>query len=224
MKRVVIPLDSRPRFGHKPRVRNTLPIWLVAAGLAGGCVGTPEPDTRLHVPGEVVVGDFENPILVMPGDAEAGSYADVFSAVTESVTDFFDIAHSNRYDGRIICLPRIAPGYEQPWKAGSPSVHERWVSTFQTMRYRCRVGIQAAPQGGYFVEVIVFKDLLDDPRPMLPNSGVASFQGSPTTMAQFEVVDPSLTGETGQRWIPKGRDHAFEREIVRRIQKNQSGH
>jgi hypothetical protein len=82
------------------------------------------------------------------------------------------------------------------------------------------VQIRAAQAGGYYVQVTVLKELKDDPQPALPYAGRASFQESPTIERQFEVVDPNAVS-TGERWIPKGRDYALEREILRKIQRCQ---
>jgi hypothetical protein len=188
---------------------------------AMGCASGPPVDQMHPVDVAVTEQDFENPVLIAPGQNDAFSYADVFERVLSVVGDYFEIAYPNRYDGRIVTIPKIAPGYEQPWKPGTPNVHERLVNTFQTMRYRCNVQIKASAGGGYLVQVIVLKELKDDPQPSLPNAGLASFQESATVERQYEVLDPNTSTQSGERWIPKGRDYALEKIILRKIQRVQ---
>ncbi len=215
-------MGSMVDFGESNRVRTNHPLkWCLAVLMCSGCASGPPVDRMQPIDVAVVEQDFENPILISPGIQDPVTYAEVFERVESVVSDYFEIAYPNRYDGRIICKPRIAPGYEQPWKSGSPNIHERLLATLQTMRNRCQVQIRAAQNGGYYVQVIVFKELKDDPQPSLPNAGRASFQETPSVDRQFEVVDPNLPNNTGERWIPKGRDFAIERAILRKIQRCQ---
>ncbi|QVL34410.1 hypothetical protein KIH39_11030 [Telmatocola sphagniphila] len=194
--------------------------WCLAGFVAVGCASGPPVDRSQPATVAVLEQDFENPILISPGIGDPITYADIFERVLSVVGDYFEIAYPNRYDGRIVTLPKLAPGYEQFWKPGSPNIRERLLDTIQTMRYRCTVQIRAAQAGGYYVQVTVLKELKDDPQPALPYAGRASFQESPTIERQFEVVDPNAVS-TGERWIPKGRDYALEREILRKIQRCQ---
>jgi hypothetical protein len=161
-------------------------------------------------PGTVVV---ENPVYVPLGP---NAYGMVFEKVFEVVSEYFEIAYSNRYDGRIETFPRIAPGIEQFWKPGSPDWYQRVLATFQTIRHRAFVLIQLADDGGYFVQVMVFRELEDLPQPTRYTAGAAAFRSDNTVERQFEVIDPSVF-EVG--WIPLGRDPYLEHAIVEKIKK-----
>lgn len=156
-----------------------------------------------------------NPILVTPGSAGPEAYAAVFEHTLDILDDYFEIAYANRYDGRIETIPRIAPGLEQFWRPGSPNLSERVLMTLQSYRHRCFVLIEPASQGGYLVNVTVYRELEDLPRPSRANTS-AVFRNEPSVERQFEVVDPSVISQV---WIPKGRDVPLEQELLRRIQK-----
>jgi hypothetical protein len=59
----------------------------------------------------------------------------------------FEIRESNRYDGHIETIPRIAPGLGLFLKPGSPDLRDRLLATLQTYRHRVLVDIQPACRG-----------------------------------------------------------------------------
>ena len=185
-----------------------------AAALAGlaGCVSGPLLDNPvlLHPGTECVV---ENPVYVPLGPP---SYGTVYETVRDVLDDYFEIARENRYDGVLETHPRIAPGYEQFWKPGSPNSYERLLATLQTIRHRAVVQIQPANDGGFFVKVTVFRELEDLPRPTLTTAGAAAFRGDQTVERQFEVIDPTFFQAN---WVPIGQDLDFEQRILQRIKK-----
>ena len=191
----------------------------LALGGAGGCAGRPLMDNPVFVRPDPAV-NCPNPVFLALGPPD---YAVVFEKVLDVLDDYFEIAYANRYDGTIRTHPKIAPGLDQPWKPGSPDGAERFLATLQTIRYRCDVTIQpgdpqpGAQQPGYLVQVIVYKELEDLPRPIRATAGAAAFRSDNTVDRQFEVVDPSVIEGN---WIPKGRELCLEQEILKRIMKN----
>ena len=187
--------------------------------LSAGCIGRPQVDNPALIRTDRSASPCENPVLIAPGTPGADSYAEVFEKILDVIDDSFEIAYTNRYDGRIISVPRIAPGYERFWMSGSPSSRERLLATFQTYRHRCYVQIRAAEPGGYLVQVYVLKDLYD---PSQPQNALAPaiFQESNSIDRIYEVVDPS-SANPGETWINKGRDSGFEQAILRKIQQCQ---
>jgi hypothetical protein len=157
----------------------------------------------------------ENPVLVSPGQPTAASYREVFEKVVDVLDDYFDLMPPNPYDGRVTTRPRVAPGYEQFWKAGNPDPRQRLFATFQSVRQTATVEIRSGERGGYLVYVVVEKELEDVPRPTSPGAGSAIFQESPTVERLVEVVSPETTGD--RVWFKVGRDYAFEQQILRRI-------
>jgi hypothetical protein len=187
--------------------------WIGATlALAAGCATGPLLDNPLLVPTDPNV-TVENPVFV-PGGPTA--YNVVFDRVLDVVDDYFEIAHQSRSHGSIDTFPRIAPGFEQPWKPGSPDPEQRLLATLQTIRHRALVQIEPANDGGFFVSVKVFKELEDLPRPVRATAGAASFRSDNTVERQFEVIDPTVFES---QWIPLGEDTKLEQVILQRIKK-----
>jgi hypothetical protein len=153
----------------------------------------------------------ENPVYVPLGP---GSYGMVFEKAYDILLDYFEIAYANRYDGRIETYPRISPGLERPWQPGSPDFPQRLLATLQTIRNRAVVLIQPADDGGFFVQVTVYKELEDIPRPTRSTAGGAIFQNDPTVERQYEVIDPTVFESA---WIPLGRDTKMEQCILQKL-------
>lgn len=189
-------------------------LAMVAAILTTTLAGCAQPflvePALPHAPAGPVV---ENPVYVPQGP---DAYAAVYEKVFDVVDDYFEIAYANRYDGRIETFPRIAPGVEQPWKPGNPDFRGRLWATWQTLRHRAFVLIQPADDGGFFVQVIVYKELEDLSRPLRATAGAAAFRGDTTVERQFEVIDPAVFERA---WIPMGRDHLLEHAIAQKIKK-----
>jgi hypothetical protein len=192
----------------------TLRKVLTAALLAmsAGCMTGPMLENPMLVPLDPSV-TVENPVFV-PGGPSA--YHAVFEKAYDVISDSFEIAFSSRWDGRIETFPRIAPGYEQWWKPGSPDPEQRLLATLQTIRHRAFLQIEPANDGGYFISVRVFKELEDLPRPVRATAGAASFRSDNTVERQFEVIDPTVYES---QWIPLGEDTKFEQLILQRIKK-----
>ncbi len=202
---------SRPVAGGD--MRRTLAIgWIGAVLFAGGCATGPLQENPLVIRPAAKADVADNPVYVPLGP---NSYAAVFEKVLDVISDYnFEIAYSNRYDGRIETFPKISPGLGEPWKGGSPDFNQRLVATFQTIRHRAIVLISPANDGGYFIDVKVYKELVDMPRPQQALAGAAVFRSDPTLERQYEVVEADHF-ENG--WVPIGRDCLLEQSILERL-------
>lgn len=194
-------------------------LWKTCAGaavaMASGCATGPlldNPNRFGTVPGASAPCE-NNPVWIALGQDEK-AYGQVFEKILDVVMDTFEIRYANRYDGTILSFPRIAPGLEQPWKAGSPDFDERLLATLQTIRHRAEVRIAPAEGGGYFVDVRVFKELEDLPRPSRATAGSAAFRSDNTVERQFEVIDPTVFESN---WIPIGRDTKLEQVMLQKM-------
>jgi hypothetical protein len=182
----------------------------LVSALACGCASGPlldNPVTVGHNPNISV----ENPLYIPLGPP---SYGIVFEKVLDTISEYFEVSYANRYDGRIVTYPRIAPGLEQPWRPGSPDFGQRLEATLQTLRHRAEISIQPAPDGGYFVQVDVYKELEDLPKPIRSTAGAATFRDPITIERQFEVVDPTVFESN---WIPLGHNACMEQAILQRL-------
>jgi hypothetical protein len=182
--------------------------------LTCGCASGPLLDNPLLVsPTAAAVTGKEPSHVYVPGGPDA--YGKIFEKVLDVVSDYgFEIAETNRFDGRIETFPRIAPGLGLFLKPGSPDFYERSLATLQTIRHRTSVLIQPADQGGFFVHVNVFKELEDLSRPVRATAGSAVFRNEPTVDRQYEVVDPIVLDSN---WIPLGHDVCIEQIMLHRI-------
>jgi hypothetical protein len=201
---------------------------LAAAAILGplavfgsGCAGRPLMDNPFFVRAELPPGQCPNPVMLAGNPSQYGA---IFETVLNVFDDYFEIAEANRWapTAQIKSHPKIAPGLDQFWKSGSPDGAERMLATLQTIRYRCEVTIQpvaadaaqAAVPSGYMIQVVIFKELEDLPRPIKATAGAAAFRSDNTVDREFEVVDPSVVDSA---WIPKGREMYLEQEILKRI-------
>lgn len=186
-----------------------------AAGLAvlvggGGCASGPLQENPLLLRFDRAP-NHQNPVYVPQGPM---AYARVFEKVEDILSDYFVISVSNRYAGYIETLPSIAPGIEQPWKPGSPDFYQRLLAFFQTIRHRAIVQITTADDGGYFIDVKVYKELEDLAVPSRATAGEATYRLESTVQRQTEVVD---IDSFDSNWIPIGRDCKLEQVILDRL-------
>lgn len=192
--------------------------WL-AAGLltvASGCASVPPVD---------------NPVLVRPRmpyvpatadqpacRPESAGYEDIYDRVLDALDDDFEVVPGSRYAREVRTYPRVAPGYEQPWKSGSPDATERWTATFQTVRHFAVVRLADADDG-YRVTVEVYKEAENLGVPIQPLGGPAVFRGAPLADRTSDTLTGPATAE--RQWVPAGpaphRDFAFEQKILRKI-------
>ncbi len=195
-------------------MRRLVTACAAALGLAaGGCLSSgPLLDNPVLVRPDAAV-TVENPVYVPLGPP---SYGAVFEKTQSVLGDYFVIATANRYEGRVVTHPRVAPGYEQFFKAGSPDHQERLLATLQSIRHYAVVKINPADDGGFWIDVKVFKELEDVPRPLRATAGGAAFRSDVTLERQYEVIDPNATSAG---WIPIGQDEKLEQLILQRIKK-----
>lgn len=188
---------------------------MAAVAIVAGCQsGGSFVEVAPIVPHGVEYVNDQNPVFIPLGPE---SYGQVFENVLQVLGDYgFEIRESNRFDGRIETIPRIAPGLALFLKPGSPDLRDRLLSTMQTYRHRVIVEIQPADNGGFFVKVAANKELEDLPRPIRSTVGGAIFRNDNLPERQFEVIDPTLFEFN---WIYRGRDSALEQEIIRRLKK-----
>ena len=189
--------------------------WAAALlALAAGCqsAGPLLVEAPPLIPAGAPYVEDTNPVYVPLGPE---SYGKVFENCLTVLIDYgFEIRESNRWDGRIETVPRIAPGLGLFLKPGSPDLRDRALATLQTYRHRVVVEIQPAEHGGFFIKIAANKELEDLPRPIRSTVGAAVFRNENDVARQFEVIDPTFFDS---RWIYRGRDLPMEQELIRRL-------
>src|SRR4051795_9762014 len=131
--------------------RARLALGVLLATLAGcTSMGPMMREPPMVIPAGACIDEDANPVFIPPLP-----YGRVFEALLHVVHDYdFEIAQSNRYDGRIECIPRVSPGLIELFRPGSPDLRDRLLATMQSYRHRLSIVIQPANNGGYYVEVI----------------------------------------------------------------------
>ncbi len=193
--------------------RTLLLVWTGAmVVMASGCATGPLLDNPIPLKLDPSV-TVENPVYIPLGPP---AYNTVYEKVLDILDPYFEIAYENRYDGRVVTHPRIAPGLERSLIAGSPDFEQRLLATLQSIRNYAVVTIQVADDGGFFVDVKVYKELEDVPRPTHVTAGAASFRSDNTVDHPPEVIEATTQAST---WIPIGRDTKFEQAILQQLKK-----
>lgn len=187
---------------------------LLATGLAlvilSGCAPSPSWTGPLGPP---VPLSYDNPTLLPVADP-----ACAWETVVDVVDDYFKIEREEPVrvvgdvvtEGRLDTYPKVAATIFEPWQPDSVGRQERIESTLQSMRRRAVVRVMPA-EGGYWVEVAVFKELENVLRPEYATAGAATLRYDASLT---RVVNPVGAQQINEGWIPQGRDTALEQRIL----------
>lgn len=154
-----------------------------------------------------------NPMFVPIADREM-----LWNQLVDELDDYFRIAREQRVqesggvltEGRIDTYPAVGATAFEPWRRDSTPGFERLEATLQSIRRRATARV-IPREGGYFVEVQVFKDLEDVSQPE------RSTISSPTRRYDGSLVRGETTTQTGPQtlgWICIGRDTSLEQQIL----------
>ncbi len=154
----------------------------------------------------------------------------VWDEVVDVVDDYFRVRHEERVrlvgdlltEGHLSTYPRGASTIFEPWNRDSITPYERWQATLQSMRRQAEV-IVLPVEGGFTVDVRVYKELEDVAR---PESGAVSLANSQTLRnddALIRLTNPVGGQEPTRGWIGLGRDIALEQVILAGIQARTGG-
>jgi len=195
-------------------VRQSWLLVSVASLLAGGCslFHGRGPDAP---PG--AERGLDNPLFFPVADREL-----LWNQLVDAVDDYFRIEREQRVqevggvltEGRIITFPTNGATHLEPWHRDSTPGYERLHSTFQSLRRRAEVRVMPR-NNGYFVEVVVFKELEDvnQPEGATVRGAAMRHDGS---LTRNETPDPD--GPVTLGWICLGRDIGLEQQILTELQ------
>jgi len=181
---------------------------------AGGCAGGVPPSGPIQGP----AGGFcDNPVFL-----PHASHERVWETVVDVVDDHFKIEREEPVrligdvltEGRLDTFPLVGSTILEPWHGDSANGYEKLESTLQSIRRRAEVRV-IPDEGGYWVEVAVFKELEDAIRPADATAGAAAFRHDGTLS---RVVSPVGEEEINEDWVPLGRDPALEQRIIGQLQ------
>jgi hypothetical protein len=117
-------------------------------------------------------------------------------------------------EGRIDTYPVDGSTLFEPWRHDSADSYEKLESTLQSIRRRAIVRV-IPDQGGFLVDVAVFKELEDVRRPERATAGAATFRND-QSLERFTEPVGGQSPTAG--WIPRGRDPVLEQEIIAKLQ------
>lgn len=187
-------------------------IGLLALAASGCAAGPPVADSTW--PAQHVL--YDNPTLLPITDHQY-----VWETVVDVVDDYFKIkeekpvllAGHTALAGGLDTFPTIGSTLFEPWRHDSVGPDQRLESTLQTIRRQARVRVIPA-EGGYLVDVAVFKWLEDVAQPAHATAGAATFRHDSSLT---RVVSPVGRDQITRGWISRGRDTALEQRIMEQL-------
>ncbi len=207
-----------------------------------GCAG------EVHLPYQPVPVSYDNPVLL-----RVPNYELVFDGVADVISQYFRIEHEEPVrllfntltEGRIDTFPQPGATLLEPWYHDSADSYERLESTLQSIRRYAVVKVIPAQNGGFWIDVAVYKELENMRRPEHATAGSATYRNDvsvphrntplpgngnadstqPVRIPNQPVVNPdpnaglSTKQPTGgdRSWIPQGRDTLAEQRILGQI-------
>jgi hypothetical protein len=159
---------------------------------------------------------FDNPMF-LPGN----NPQQVWETISDVVDDYFRIDREDPVrlvgntltEGRLDAFPEVGATILEPWRHDSADSYEKLESTVQSVRRYAQVRVIPA-QGGFLVDVAVFKQFEDVTHPAHASAGAATFRNDSSLT---RVVNPLGEEEIHKGWISVGRDRALEQRILAQL-------
>lgn len=163
-----------------------------------------------------------NPAFVPVADREL-----LWNALVDVIDDAYTIDKEDRvrlvFDpqtgentlttGRIDTHFEVSAGWLEPWRSDTVTFYDKLESSLQSMRRKAEVFVTPA-EGGFMVEVNVFKELEDIQRPQYApaSAGTLRYDTSQNHTTNTVTAQPFISG-----WIPQGRDANAEKYIINQL-------
>ena len=187
-----------------------------------GCAQRPKTPSRqpagaLGQGGPPVVLRHDNPAFIATSDHQCA-----WETVVDVVDDYFEIEREDPVrlagdvltEGRLDTFPKVGATIFEPWLSDSANTRERVECTLQSIRRRALVRV-IPTQGGYWVDLAVYKELEDVVQPEQATAGGGTFRYDSSLT---RVVNPIGEQEINEGWIPLGRDQALEQKMLSEIE------
>ncbi len=160
---------------------------------------------------------MQNPLLIASVDRDF-----LWNQVVDVVDDYFKVSREQRVrlvgdvqtEGLLDTFPRPSATFLEPWDKDSVTTYDRLEATLQSMRRHATVRVVPA-EGGYLVDVAVFKELEDVPK---PENLFASRFNLRNDDSLHRLSTPVGGEEPTLGWIPQGRDAGLEQKILTQLQ------
>jgi hypothetical protein len=187
-----------------------------------------------HWPYQPAAVSYDNPALLRVENHEL-----VWDGIVDVVSDYFRIERQDPVrrlggtltEGRIDTFAKPGATLLEPWDHDSADSYQRLESTLQSIHRYAVVKVIPAQNGGFWVDVEVWKGLENLPRPENATAASATFRNdiSPTRNTNadpFSGLNPGppaagnpkpVPGALIQSWVPQGRDTVLEQRILGQI-------
>jgi hypothetical protein len=203
-------------------MRKAITAGMIAA-VFGGCAMSPEYTAQqacppgyapaAAVPAPAAATAYANPIFIPIADPQCA-----WETIVDVVDDYFRIQEekpvrivgNTTIEGTITTFPEVSPTVFEPWRHDTVDPDQRVENTLQTMRRRAMLHVTSA-QGGYLVDVAVFKELESLVPPEHATAGGATFRYDSTLNG---IVNPIGGERVSEGWIGRGRDASMEQYII----------
>lgn len=198
------------------------PALVLLCGCTGIAPPPPAPGSPAWGAPQAMSGALPNPLFVPARDPAA-----VWETVVDVVDDYFRIREevpvrlvgTTVTEGRLETYPDPGATLLEPWRGDSVGGYERLESTLQSIRRWVRARVTPG-QGGYWIDIAVFKQLEDAVQPFMSTAGAATFRYDSTLT---RLVNPVGEQEVNRGWIDYGRDCALEQRILGHLQDRLAG-
>ncbi|MHB0955355.1 MAG: hypothetical protein ACYC6N_05290 [Pirellulaceae bacterium] len=156
----------------------------------------------------------QNPMNVPLSDREF-----LWNQLVDTVDDYFEIEREERVrlvggvltEGQLDTFPQPGATMLEPWHKDSSPGFERHYATLQSIRRRAVVHVKPQVDGGYLVDLAVYKELEDVSQPEHSTVNVDGLRHDETLRRPSDRIEggPAMLG-----WIPVGRDTTLEQRIL----------
>jgi hypothetical protein len=188
---------------------------LIASGLLAASLGCGWHQHGLSGHHALDMAGLQNPLFVQTADHEL-----LWNQVVDTVDNYFKIQKEERVrlvgdvvlEGRIDTFPADGSTLLEPWRDDSTPGFEKLHATLQSVRRQANVRVIPA-QGGYLIDVAVYKEVEDLEQPQHAAVGRARVRhGDSLAPSQPDALDELTLG-----WIRLGRDVSLEQQILTEI-------
>jgi hypothetical protein len=212
--------DVEPRGGIMNHFRSMRLVSLLAVSMVICCgcgwhAGGHGWHHGLHTP---AAAQIKNPMYVALSDREF-----LWNQLVATIDDDFKIEREERVrlvggvltEGRIETFPQIGSTLLEPWRTDSTPGFEKLYATVNSMRRRAVVRVMPQTDGGYLVEVAVYKELEDVAQPEFSTVDSEALRHDGTLRRPRAGGRYSSAANLG--WIPLGRDTSLEQRILAKL-------
>ena len=210
--------------------KGTVPFWECDEESGQAPIGVADPPVCGRLRGVAtwpgpngpppVLAPIANPMYV-----PIANHQYVWDATVDVIGDYFrlDLLQPVRLEagtctvGRIDTYPKISATILEPWDHDSVTPYDRWEATLQSMRKRAVVKIIPAPspQGGFWIDLAILRELENLPQPERSTVGAATFHYD-SSLTRIIKPEPVVGAEP--TWYLQGRDTALEQRILGQLQ------